>query len=174
MVQCFIINMTTTTVNVHFSYAVIYSPEKDCGRHIMKALILDNQSRRWFEKEVVSLWTLTLLWQVMFLCLPLHVFAPSLQPLGFIVKELHKPAPVPAKRGHTACFSDFQAGFDQPGLRLWAGGPTGRPVVLPVTEQSLCAHCTDGSILCRSAGLRVATEATTKLKALVLHGGKPL
>lgn len=110
----------------------------------------------------------------MFLCLPLHLFAPSLHPLGFVVKELHEPAAVPAKRGHTACFGTLQAGFDQPGFRLWARGPTGRPIVLSVTEQALCAHCTDGPILRGSAGLRVATEATTELQAFVLHGGKPL
>lgn len=140
---------------------------KNHGVHTMKALTSDNKCL--LEKN-----GLTLLRQVMLLSLPLHLFAPSLQPLGFIVKELHKPAAVPAKGGHAACLSALQAGFHQPGFRLRTGRPTGRPVVLPVTEQALRAHRTDGPILRGRAGLRVATEGTTELQALVLHGGKAL
>ncbi|KAG7239700.1 hypothetical protein INR49_028636 [Caranx melampygus] len=70
--------------------------------------------------------------------------------------------------------SQSLAGFNQPGLRLRAGGPTGGTVVLPVTEQALCAHRTDGPILRGCAGFRVATEGTTELQTLVLHGGKAL
>lgn len=117
---------------------------------------------------------LTLLWQVMLLCFSLHLFAPPFQPLGLIVKELHKPAAVPAKWGHSAHFGALQARFNQPGFWLRAGGPAGGPVVLPVTEQTLCAHRTDGPILRGRAGLRVATEGTAKLQALVLHWGKAL
>lgn len=110
----------------------------------------------------------------MLLCLCLHPFAPCLQPLGLVVKELHKPAAVPAEGGYSACVGALQAGFNQPGFRLRAGWPTGRPVVLPVTEKALCAHRTDRSILCWRAGLRVAAEGTTELQTFILHGGKSL
>lgn len=110
----------------------------------------------------------------MLLCLPLHLFAPSLQPLGFVVKELHEPAAIPAEGGHSACVGALQTGFDQPGFRLRTGGPAGRPVVLPVTEQTLCPHRADGAILRRRAGLRMAAKGTSELEAFVLHGGKAL
>lgn len=110
----------------------------------------------------------------MFLCLSLHLFAPSFHPLGFVVKELHEPAAIPAQGGHSARVSALKAGFHQPGFRLRAGRPAGRPVVLPVTEQALRAYRPDGSILRWRAGLRVAAEAATKLQAFVLHGWKAL
>ena len=124
--------------------------------------------------KTVSLGTLTLLRHVVFLCLSLHLFAPSLQPLGFIVEELHEPAAVPAEGGHASCLGALHARPHQPGLGLRAGRPTGRPVVLPVAEQALGAHRADGPVLGRRAGLRVATEGAAELQALVLHGGKPL
>lgn len=110
----------------------------------------------------------------MLLSLPLHVFAPSLQAFGFVVKELHEPAAVPAKRGHPARVGALQTGLDQPGFSRRACGPAGRPVVLPVTEQALGAHRTDGPVLRWRAGLRVAAKGPAELQALVLHRGKPL
>lgn len=117
---------------------------------------------------------LTLLCQVVLLRLSLHLFAPSLQPLRFIVKKLHEPAAVPPDGGCSASVCAIQAGFNQPRFRLWAGRPTRRPIVLPVTEQALCAYRPDGSILRWRAGLRVATESAAELQTFVLHRGKAL
>lgn len=110
----------------------------------------------------------------MLLCLSLHLLAPPLQPLGFIVKKLHEPAAVPANGGHSARVSTLQTGFNQPGFRVWTGRPAGGPVVLPVTEQALRAHRADSPVLRGRAGLRVPPEGASELKTLVLHGGKAL
>lgn len=117
---------------------------------------------------------LTLLRQVVLLRLSLHLFAPALQPLGFVVKQLHEPAAVPAEGGHATRFGAVKAGLHQPGFGLRARWPAGRSVVLPVAEQALRAHGANGPILSGRARLRVATEGAAKLQALVLHGGKAL
>lgn len=110
----------------------------------------------------------------MLLCLSLHLLAPPLQPLGFIVKELHEPAAVPANGGHSARVSALQTGFNQPGFRVWAGRPAGGPVVLPVTEQALRAHRADSPVLRGRAGLRVPPKGSSELETFVLHGWKAL
>lgn len=90
------------------------------------------------------------------------------------MKELHEPAAVSPNGGHSARVSALQTGFNQPGFRVWAGGPAGGPVVLPVTEQALRAHRADGPVLRGRAGLRVPPKGASELKTLVLHGGKAL
>lgn len=117
--------------------------------------------------------TLTLLRQVMLLCLTFHIFAPSLQTFGLAVQKLHEPAAITAERRHTAGFGCFMSGFNQPGFGLWAGWPAGGPVVLAVAEEALCAYGPNHVVLCGRTGFRMPLKSS-KLQTLVFGRRKPL
>lgn len=117
--------------------------------------------------------TLTLLRQVMLLCLTFHIFAPSLQTFRLAVQKLHEPAAITAERRHTAGFGCFMSGFHQPGFGLWAGRPAGGPVVLTVAEEALCAYGPNHVVLCGRTGFRMPLKSS-KLQTLVFGRRKPL
>lgn len=128
---------------------------------------------RWVSYVSVMSCPLTLLCQVMLFCFTLHIFTPALQAFGLTVEKLHEPAAVTPEGRHAAGFGCFVRGFHQPGFGLRAGRPTGRPVILTVTEEALRPYGSHHVVLCRCTGFGVPLESS-KLQTLVFCGREPL